>query len=61
MKRLKLIQHLQNNNCVFLREGANHSIYINNTTNKKTSVPRHADIDEITVMKICNQLEIPKI
>jgi predicted RNA binding protein YcfA (HicA-like mRNA interferase family) len=61
MKRLKLINHLQKNNCALLREGGNHSIYMNKTTNKKTAVPRHADLDEVTVMKICNQLEIGKI
>jgi hypothetical protein len=27
----------------------------------RTAVPRHADLDEIIVMKICNQLEITKI
>jgi predicted RNA binding protein YcfA (HicA-like mRNA interferase family) len=61
MKRLKLINHLHNNNCMLLREGGNHSIYINKITQRKTSVPRHADIDEITVIKICNQLDITKI
>ena len=27
---------------------------------KKTSVPRHADIDEYTAFDICKQLGIPK-
>jgi len=61
MKRLKLLKHLHDNHCMLLREGGNHSVYINKTTNKKTSVPRHSDIDERTVLKICNQLEIMKI
>jgi len=61
MKRLKLLKHLRENCCVLLREGGNHSIYINTITSTKTSVPRHADIDEITVLKICIQLEIPKL
>jgi predicted RNA binding protein YcfA (HicA-like mRNA interferase family) len=61
MKRLKLLKHLHNNNCVLLREGGSHSIYVNTITNKKTSLPRHADVDERTVLKVCNQLEIPKI
>jgi hypothetical protein len=60
MKRLKLLKHLHDNNCVFLREGANHTVYISRITNKKTSVPRHADIDERTAIKICFQLDIPK-
>ncbi|MDR3309546.1 MAG: type II toxin-antitoxin system HicA family toxin [Tannerella sp.] len=61
MKRLKVTQYLESNNCVFLREGSSHSIYMNILTGKKTSIPRHADIDEITVQKICKQLEIPQI
>jgi predicted RNA binding protein YcfA (HicA-like mRNA interferase family) len=61
MKRLKLLKHLHENFCVLIREGGSHSIYINKKTGIKTSVPRHADIDEKTVLKICSQLEIPKI
>ena len=61
MKRLKLLKHLHDNDCVLLREGGSHSIYINQITNKKTALPRHADIDEKTALKICVQLEIPKI
>ncbi|MDR2473898.1 MAG: type II toxin-antitoxin system HicA family toxin [Tannerella sp.] len=58
---MKVIQHLENHNCMLLREGSSHSIYLNILTSKKTSVPRHADIDEITVRKICQQLEIKQI
>jgi hypothetical protein len=54
MKRLKLLRHLHDNNCILSREGGNHSIYINKITGIKTSVPRHADIDEKTAMPIRN-------
>ncbi|MDR2683395.1 MAG: type II toxin-antitoxin system HicA family toxin [Dysgonamonadaceae bacterium] len=61
MKRLKVTRHLEDNNCVLFREGSNHSIYMNLLNGKKTSVPRHTDIDEILFQKICKQLEIPQV
>ena len=59
MKRMLLIKHLTANNCVLLREGKKHSLYKNMSNGKFTAVPRHPDIQEITVKKICNQLDIP--
>ena len=29
MKRLDLVRHLERNGCEFLREGGNHTIYVN--------------------------------
>ena len=59
MKRQLLIKHLIANNCVLLREGAKHSMYKNLSNGKFTAVPRHPDIQEITVKEICKQLDIP--
>ena len=59
MKRQLLIKHLTANNCTLLREGARHSLYKNLTNGKVSAIPRHLDIQEITVMKICKQLDIP--
>ena len=41
MKRRDLIRHLEEHGCEFLREGGNHTIYINRVTKKATTVPRH--------------------
>jgi predicted RNA binding protein YcfA (HicA-like mRNA interferase family) len=41
------------------REGSKHSIFANAKTGDWTSVPRHPDIREKTVMKICKELGIP--
>ncbi|MBO6079434.1 MAG: type II toxin-antitoxin system HicA family toxin [Bacteroidales bacterium] len=60
MKRQLLIQHLTAHNCVLLREGKKHSLYKNTSNGKSTSVPRHPDIQEITVKEICKQLGIPQ-
>jgi predicted RNA binding protein YcfA (HicA-like mRNA interferase family) len=61
MKRNKLIKHLLDNNCVFKREGGDHSIYINLKTSKRTAIPRHIEIGDVFCNEICKQLGIPKI
>ena len=61
MKRNVLLKHLKENGCMLSREGSNHSWYINTINGKRAPVPRHPDVSEITVMKICKQLDIPKI
>ena len=59
MKRKEFERHLKNNGCILLREGANHSIWINNLNKLQTSVPRHSEIVNITCQVICKQLAIP--
>jgi len=59
MKKLDFEKHLKKNGCVKLREGGNHAIWINETNNKQTSVPRHNEIVNLTCRMICKQLEIP--
>lgn len=60
MKRTALIRHLQAHGCEFVREGAGHTIYHNPATKKKTTIPRHTEVNDITVERICKQLNIPK-
>ncbi|MBX6764034.1 MAG: type II toxin-antitoxin system HicA family toxin [Rubrobacteraceae bacterium] len=59
MKRRALIEHLSEHGCILRREGTRHSIYQNPRTGKRTSVPRHTEIDDLTARKICEQLGIP--
>ena len=59
MKRVDLVRHLEQHGCVLLREGANHTVYINRTARKVTTVPRHREINEFLARKICRDLEIP--
>ena len=61
MKRTQLIQHLDNHDCIFKREGSNHSIYMNLKTGKRTAIPRHNEIKDSLCNEICKQLDIPKI
>ena len=59
MKRRFLLRHIEKMGCEFLREGGNHSVYVNRTKNKVTTIPRHRDIDENLAKRICKDLGIP--
>jgi len=60
MKRRDLIRHLERSGCRFLREGANHTVYLNLTSRKCSTVPRHREVIDFTARKICKDLEIPQ-
>jgi len=53
VKRRDLVQYLEANGFYLLREGANHSIYTNNS--KTIPVKRHRIFDRITANEICKQ------
>ena len=59
MKRRQFLDHLADHGCELRREGSKHSIFQNLSTGKRTSVPRHTEIDNLTARKICRQLDIP--
>jgi mRNA interferase HicA len=59
MKRLDLVRHLEAHGCQLLREGANHSVYVNRTAHKTSTVPRHREINDYLADKICKDLEVP--
>jgi mRNA interferase HicA len=61
MKRNKLIKHITDNGCILVREGANHTIFINMKTFKTSAIPRHIEIGDVFCNDICKQLGIPKI
>lgn len=58
MKRVDLVRHLEVHGCQLLREGANHSVYVNRTARKTSTVPRHREINDYLARKICRDLEI---
>ena len=60
MKRIDLIRHLERNGCEFLREGKNHSVYVNRPALKSSSIPRHRVVNDFLARKICTDLQIPK-
>lgn len=58
MKLLELQRHLREHGCELLREGGNHSIWVNRAKGKSSSVPRHREIKEFMARKICKDLEV---
>jgi predicted RNA binding protein YcfA (HicA-like mRNA interferase family) len=60
MKRIDLIRHLERYGVQLLREGGSHSVYVNRSADKTSTVPRHREINDFLARKICNDLEVPK-
>jgi mRNA interferase HicA len=58
MKRKELLKHRRRCGCSLLREGANHSVFINQDKLKVSTVPRHAEVNDFLAQKICRDLEI---
>lgn len=60
MKRRDLIRYLEAHGCELLREGSNHSIYVNRAAQKVSAVPRHREINQFIARKICRDLKVPE-
>lgn len=60
MKRRDLLVHLTANGCRFVREGGDHSIWVNPQTGQRVPIPRHREILEFTAKRICQQLGVPE-
>lgn len=61
MNRRDLIRHIIGEGCIFLREGAKHSVFFNPLTRRSSTVPRHSEIDNHLAKKICQDLGIKPI
>jgi mRNA interferase HicA len=61
VKRRDLIRHIEHHGCELLREGGNHSIYVNRKARRASSVPRHNEINNDLARKICKDLEVPQL
>ena len=59
MKRRALVRHLERHGCELLREGGNHSVYVNRKRGTVSTVPRHREINELVARKICRDLAVP--
>jgi predicted RNA binding protein YcfA (HicA-like mRNA interferase family) len=59
VKRLDLLRYLEAQGCRFIREGGNHTVYLNPVERKISAIPRHREIDGFLVNKICKDLKIP--
>lgn len=61
MKRNELVRHLTQGGCVFIREGARHSVFFNPFVKRTSAVPRHSEINSFLARKICRDLGIVEI
>jgi mRNA interferase HicA len=61
MKRTALIKHLRRNGCILIREGGNHSWWLNPQKNLRSAIPRHSEIKELLAKKICIDLGITQL
>jgi mRNA interferase HicA len=51
MKWRDLLRHLEKHGCELLREGSNHTIYVNRRAQKSSAIPRHREIIEFIARK----------
>jgi len=61
MKRNDLLKYLRSHECEFIREGSRHSWWWNPSQNKRSAIPRHAEIDDHLARKICKDIGIDPI
>lgn len=60
MKRRQLVKHLEEQGCELYAEGAKHSKVRNKGTGKRSTVPRHTEIDDDLAKDICKQLGVQR-
>lgn len=60
MKRVDLVRQVEANGAELLREGGNHSVYVNRRARRTSVIPRHREVNEYLACKICRDLEIPE-
>jgi mRNA interferase HicA len=61
VKRGDRVRHLRRHGCHLKREGRSHSLWINPATGAVEAVPRHTEISDKLVRKICRGLSVPEI
>lgn len=60
MKRQEVIRHLESHGRRLYREGGKHSMHVNPANRQTSAVPRHRELNEFLVRKICRDLGIPE-
>ena len=61
MKRKALLKHLRRNGCYLKREGRAHSLWTNPLNGVTEAIPRHSEIADRLVRKICKRLNVPDV
>jgi predicted RNA binding protein YcfA (HicA-like mRNA interferase family) len=60
VKRRDLLRHLAQHGCTLLREGRNHTVYVNLAARTASTIPRHNEINQALARKICKDLRVPR-
>ncbi len=61
MKRHTLLRHLRKNGCYLKREGRTHSLWINPLNGVVEAIPRHSEVPDKLVHKICKHLDVSDV
>lgn len=61
MKRNDLLRYRRKNGCNLKREGSAHSLWINPLNGVVEAIPRHSEIPDKLVRKICKRLDVTDI
>ena len=61
MKQVDLVKHIRKYGCVFAREGSSHTVWLNSTNGRTSTIPRHSEINTFIGRKICKDLGVPVI
>jgi aerobic-type carbon monoxide dehydrogenase small subunit (CoxS/CutS family) len=61
VKREALLRHLRRHGCYLKREGRSHSLWCNPATGAVEAVPRHTEIPDRLVGKICRCLAVASV
>jgi len=61
MKRKELLRYLRSHECDQIREGKRYSWWYNPKLNRRSSIPRHVEINDVLARKICKDLGMPPI
>jgi predicted RNA binding protein YcfA (HicA-like mRNA interferase family) len=61
VKRADLIRHLEHHGCELLRQGSNHSIYVNRIVRRTSAVPKHREVNDFLARKIHETVSRPSI
>ena len=57
MKRNALLKYLSAQGCELIREGGRHSWWLNPAMNKRSSIPRHTEIEDELAKKYAKTLD----
>ena len=58
MKRRAFLKHLADQGCRVHREGGKHTVVVKPAKSKTSTVPRHTEISDFLVRKVCKDLDV---